>query len=378
MRLQVPSCRRRVFWLLASGSLLFLALTYVTLSQPGPSPASASSGGFRLYNEKDVAVKLRSNARQAEYIDRRGVHVVVGKYVGESLGSGDPKFSPAELNAASHARVDPAAGAGGEPARAASAGEDRRAKRLWHINKFNVVVSDRIPLNRSLPDVRKPACAAKQYPAATRLPSASVVIVFHNEAWSTLLRTVQSVIDRSPADALREIILVDDASNRTFLGAPLEAAVRALPVRAQLLRTPERSGLIKARLLGAERATGRVLVFLDAHCECTDGWLEPLLARIAERRTALVCPVIDIISDDTFAYVKSFSLHWGAFNWELHFRWFTMSRAVLEEYQEDVTRPYRSPAMAGGLFAVERDYFYELVNKAARQNKTCICVAPFQ
>ena len=37
-------------------------------------------------------------------------------------------------------------------------------------------------------------------------------------------------------------------------------------------------------------------------------------------RTRVVCPIIDIIHDDTFAYVKSFELHWGAINWEMHFR----------------------------------------------------------
>ena len=107
-----------------------------------------------------------------------------------------------------------------------------------------------------------------------------------------------------------------------FLNRPLEEHLdNDILLPTQLIRSTERVGLIKARLLGAGKARGRVLLFLDAHCEATEGWIEPLLGRIAEDRTAVVCPVIDIINDDSFQYVKSFSLHWGGFNWELNFRY---------------------------------------------------------
>lgn len=229
----------------------------------------------------------------------------------------------------------------------------------FKVNQFNLMASEMISINRTLPDVRMDACKRKQYPVS-ELPDTSVVIVFHNEAWTTLLRTIHSVINRSPRPLLKEIILVDDASERDFLGKQLEEYASKQEVPVYVERMGKRSGLIRARLKGAGRAKGKVITFLDAHCECTEGWLEPLMMEIKKDRTSVVCPIIDVISDETFEYITGSDMTWGGFNWKLNFRWYPVPQREMERRGGDRSLPLRSPTMAGGLFSIDRDYFYEI------------------
>jgi polypeptide N-acetylgalactosaminyltransferase len=175
-----------------------------------------------------------------------------------------------------------------------------------------------------------------------------------------LLRTIWSVINRSRRDLIHEILLVDDASTRTFLHQQLDDYCKTLPIPTRVLRLNQREGLVAARLLGSREATGEVLTFLDAHCECTVGWLEPLLKRVKENPKVAICPVIDIISDDNFSYIKSFDFHWGAFNWDLHFRWFMLGEEELKRRKKDISATFKTPGMAGGLFSISRKYFNEI------------------
>jgi glycosyltransferase involved in cell wall biosynthesis len=109
-------------------------------------------------------------------------------------------------------------------------------------------------------------------------------------------------------------------SEKDFLGKQLEDYVKNLPVPVHIIRQPHREGLIRARLEGAKIAKGEVLTFLDAHIEASPGWLEPLLYEIKKDRTNVICPIIDVISDDTFEFLTGSDLTYGGFNWKLNFR----------------------------------------------------------
>ncbi|XP_007934859.1 polypeptide N-acetylgalactosaminyltransferase 15 [Orycteropus afer afer] len=218
---------------------------------------------------------------------------------------------------------------------------------------LNEVLSARIPVRRVLPEVRHPLCL--QQKPGDSLPMASVILCFHNEAWSTLLRTVHSILDTAPKAFLKEIILVDNLSQQGQHKSALGDYVATLE-GVRLLRSNKRLGVIEGRMLGAARATGDVLVFMDSHCECHPGWLEPLLSRIAGDRSRVVSPVIDVIDWKTFQYYPSEDLKRGVLDWKLDVHWEPLPEHERKALQSPIS-PIRSPVVPGGVVAMDRHYF---------------------
>ncbi|XP_050503790.1 N-acetylgalactosaminyltransferase 6 [Diabrotica virgifera virgifera] len=225
---------------------------------------------------------------------------------------------------------------------------------LYKVNGFNALLSDKIALDRAIPDIRHAGCKTKKY--LKNLPSVSVIVPFHNEHWTTLLRTAVSVINRSPAHILKEIILVDDFSNKPFTKKPLDDYLAANLTKVRVIHLPERSGLIRARLAGARAATAEVLIFLDSHTEANVNWLPPLLEPIAQDYKTCVCPFIDVVAFETFEYRAQDEGARGAFDWEFFYK----RLPLLPEDLLHPTEPFRSPVMAGGLFAISAKFFWEV------------------
>ncbi|KPP58456.1 hypothetical protein Z043_123716, partial [Scleropages formosus] len=289
---------------------------------------------------------------------------------------------------------------------------------------FNMVASDMISLDRSISDIRHTECKYWHYDE--NLLTASVIIVFHNEGWSTLMRTVHSVIKRTPRRYLSEIMMIDDFSSKVHLKEKLEEYIKRWNGLVKLFRNEKREGLIQARSIGARKATaGQVLIYLDAHCEVGVNWYAPLVAPISKDRTICTVPLIDYIDGNDYTIEPQQGgdedgLARGAWDWSMLWKrvplnhkekakrkhksepyrtactvplidvingqtysiepqgggdedglargswdWSMLWKRVplsSREKRKRVTKsePYRSPAMAGGLFAIERDFFFEL------------------
>nr|XP_040019726.1 probable polypeptide N-acetylgalactosaminyltransferase 8 [Gasterosteus aculeatus aculeatus] len=233
------------------------------------------------------------------------------------------------------------------------------AQSLYMKYGYNVYLSDRLPVDRALPDTRDKRCLKKIYPKD--LPTLGVVLIYLNEALSVIQRAVRSIVDRTPKHLLKEIILVDDNSSNDDLKEDLDAYIKTTEqqnpsLRIARVRHSEQRGLAHARASGWEAATADVVAILDAHIEVHEQWAEPLLTQIKGDRTVVTSPVFDRINFDDLK-VTEYQPASHAFDWAL----WCMYEGFSDDYYklQDGSLPGKSPSVMG-IMVADRKYLGEI------------------
>lgn len=169
---------------------------------------------------------------------------------------------------------------------------------------------------------------------------ASIIIPCKNEG-EHIRRTLDSMLAAKTA-CQYEIIVADDASTDdccAFLAdpdAPFHPAVRLLSLPGV--------GAANARNEGAELATGRVLVFCDAHIFVPDDWLDQLLAALDKPDVSAVAPAI---APDRWPDLVGYGMRWDN---KLQVHW-----------QGPPARPLGEvPILPGGCLAIPADIFRQV------------------
>ncbi|XP_071361574.1 probable polypeptide N-acetylgalactosaminyltransferase 8 [Trachinotus anak] len=236
--------------------------------------------------------------------------------------------------------------------------EQKEAEALFQIYGYNAFLSNQLPLDRKLPDTRDKRCLTKTYPKD--LPSISVVLIYIDEALSIIKRAIRSIITHTPQHLLREIILVDDYSTYNDLRKPLQDYIDQIhkerPGLIKKVRHKRQMGLSQSRNSGWKHATADVVAILDAHIEATEGWAEPLLARIKADRTVVVSPVFDKVHYDDL-HVERYWPSSHGFDWALWCMYESFSPEWLK--MEDESQPGKSPSVMG-IFAADRGFLGEI------------------
>ncbi|KAL5111267.1 hypothetical protein TcWFU_000890 [Taenia crassiceps] len=197
----------------------------------------------------------------------------------------------------------------------------------------------------------------------------SVVIVAYNEQKRILNETIESLLANSPHALLKEIIVVDDCSQPA-----INLSSSSFEIQVSVVRNTVRQGLIRSRIIGANEASGEVLIFADSHIRFTKDWLESLVLRLlhfeqfkSTSHLLVLSPFISAFTEDGLDYPANEYLR-GGFDWDLSFVWEPMTdeeKDNLNTYGSQMnltwlSLPRPSPVIAGSVIAMNRSRFIAL------------------
>ena len=234
-------------------------------------------------------------------------------------------------------------------------GQDPKLEELLiRENGHNVLVSDMIALDRSIPDFRNDECKKKRN--LKDLPKVSIIIPFYDEHISTLLRTIHSIINRTPYELLKEIILVNDVSRKHYEKLDNHIAVKGWGGLVKMIEMEEHSGVIWSRLAGARLASADVLLFMDCHVEVGYNYLPPLLEPIAKNYRMVTIPTLDIIDKNNYEILPLDPAR-TVFDWHFHAQRIPLNARDTEMKPDE---PYFTPVIYGSTYAISQKFFWEL------------------
>eukprot|EP00457_Paulinella_chromatophora_P004346 gb/GEZN01004358.1/.p1 GENE.gb/GEZN01004358.1/~~gb/GEZN01004358.1/.p1 ORF type:complete len:543 (+),score=71.73 gb/GEZN01004358.1/:56-1684(+) len=221
-----------------------------------------------------------------------------------------------------------------------------------------------MPPIREIPDPRRQECKDMAWDFPPELTT-TIIMCFYNEELSILKHSVISILDKTMPSMLDEILLMDEGVNPTQPeNGPVMATKSGIEAwgipKVRVIENRPSLGLMKCRMRGSEETSSPSFVVLDSHIECNVGWLEPLLQALSVRGASVI-PAIDIMKEDgQFTYVAQAGYSRGNFKWggkgdSYTFTW----DAVPNEDKQPLYIPYKTPVMAGGLFAILKDRWQE-------------------
>jgi lipopolysaccharide/colanic/teichoic acid biosynthesis glycosyltransferase/GT2 family glycosyltransferase len=114
-------------------------------------------------------------------------------------------------------------------------------------------------------------------PSGLTYPQVTVVVPAHNAA-QTLSLCLAALLKQDYPSSAYEVIVVDDGSTDATAAVARAAGGRVV--------TQPHAGPAAARNRGAAEARGDLLLFTDADCEPTSGWISALVAPFADPRVA--------------------------------------------------------------------------------------------
>ena len=178
---------------------------------------------------------------------------------------------------------------------------------------------------------------------------ASIVIAAHNEG-DLLLKTVRSC-QQSLLGMEAEIVIADDASTD---GAVAQTSRHFPDVR--IFRHRKRRGTSTTKDLGARKARGDVLVFLDGHCK-PEPWAVERLVNDVENfdGTAIVTPRVSNLDPHTWQLLGN----QVGYGYEMELAGLNCGWTQLRGLRQRAGY-YESPSLCGCSFAVSRDLYSKL------------------